>query len=95
MSRYVTHDFPICKFVGICKLCLVVGMSRVRVPRNNLSELGQFTPSTHNPCWGFIHGTDEVEHTTNVNLKTRLNQPAPGSLLEEFEEPKRFCDQNF
>ena len=50
--------------------------SRIRVPRNNLSELGQFTPSTHNLCWGFIHGTYEVEATTNVNPKTKLNQRA-------------------
>ena len=48
--------------------------SRVRVPRNNLSELGQFTPSIHNLCWGFIHGTYEVEATTNVNPKTKLKR---------------------
>ena len=63
--------------------------SRVRVPRNSLSELGQFTPSTHNLCWGFIHGTYEVEATTNVNPKTKLNQRArkdePGPWLVEAE----------
>ena len=63
-----------------------VGFGR-KINKKNIALLGSgflgtvfqnlvSSPSIHNLCWGFVHGTDEVEHTTKFNPKTRLDQRA-------------------